>query len=411
MKPLFTTLVCLLLITACGDNKSKKTTFSTDDYLHVIDLNKTAPEIKFSEVFASITPIVLETTKNSLIGYIDKIIATPEYIIVHDYSIANALFLFKKDGTFLHKFGRMGNGPGEYTNIADFCYDKATGTIYMLCFNDRINLYDIHTGSFLKSIKLQNNNGSGRKIYYQDGELYVVLGHFTNEGGYLLNRINQTTGKVEEAWFDFETHSKNVDYNFLDPFLFGDDKSFKFCNALMDGIILFEKGKITPFLTFPPEYIFTKDDFKALEPNAHIGHYLTKFHKLRGVSIYYERKDFIFLICMMPMPTKLIYDKGTKDFKYVGEYGQLGDDLMYKKYIRSRSDPTNKNEIKQTFSSFIASDDNGLYAVHSESQSPKNMRMLLEGDYISDYFKSAATKLANLEEDVNPFLFYYEFKD
>jgi len=167
MKHVFIALTCLLLITACGENKSKKTTFSTDDYLHVIDSNKTAPEVKFSEVFASITPIVLETTKNSLIGYIDKVIATPEYIIVHDFSIANAIFLFKKDGAFLHKFGRVGNGPGEYIDILDFCYDKATDTIYMLCSNNRVNLYDIHTGSFLKSITLEND--FNRKIYYHDG--------------------------------------------------------------------------------------------------------------------------------------------------------------------------------------------------------------------------------------------------
>jgi len=82
---------------------------------------------------------------------------------------------------------------------------------------------------------------------------------------------------------------------------------------------------------------------------------------------------------------------------------------MYKKFIRGRINPANKNEVRQPSFLFKASDDNGLYAVHSESQSPKNMRMLLEGDFISDYFKSAATKLANL--DANPFLFYYEFKD
>ena len=404
-------LICLVLITACGENKSKKTTFSTDDYLHVIDLNKTAPEVNFSEVFASITPIVLETTKNSLIGRIDKVIATPEYIIVLDNSIAKALFLFKKDGAFVHKFGRMGNGPGEYTNIYDFCYDKATGTIYMLCLNNRINLYDIHTGSFLKSVTLENNNGSNWKIYYNDGELYTVMGsfaHFANENGYLLNRINQTTGKVEEAWFDFETHSKNVDYNFTNPFLFGDDKSFKFKTALMDGIFSIEKGKITPFLTFPPEYIFTKDDFKALEPNTNIYHYLLPFRKVSGVSVYYERKDFIFMVFTMQMTKKLIYNKKTKEFKYVSEFE---DDLMHKKRSRGRINPANKEEAITNLSSFIASDDNGLYAVHGDSQSPKNMRMLLEGDYISDYFKSAATKLANLEEDVNPFLFYYEFKD
>jgi len=96
MKHLFTTLVCLMLITAC----EKKASFSPDEYLHVIDLNKTAP---LSEVFERVIPIVLETTKESLIGEINKVIATSEFLIVLDKSIANALFIFKKDGTFVHK--------------------------------------------------------------------------------------------------------------------------------------------------------------------------------------------------------------------------------------------------------------------------------------------------------------------
>jgi len=140
------------------------------------------------------------------------------------------------------------------------------------------------------------------------------MGHFTNEDErYLLNRINQTTGKVEEAWFDFETHSKNVNYNVISsPFLSG-DKSFKFKTPLMDGIMLIEKGKITPFLTFPPEYVYTKDDFKELEPNTHIPLYLMNIRKVSNVSIYCERKDFIFMVFLMQTPKKLIYNKETRE--------------------------------------------------------------------------------------------------
>jgi len=249
MKHLFTTLICLMLIVSCERNK---TSFSIDDYLHVIDLNKTEPvELKLSELFANVTPIVLETTQQSLIGKIDKVVVTSEYIIVLDLSIADALFLFTKDGTFLHKFGRVGNGPGEYVSVWDFCYDT-TGTVYMLdAQSSRINLYDIHTGSFLKSIKLNVENGFSRYIYYQAGELYADLSYFENENGrYLLNRINKSTGSIEESWFDLETYSKNVDYIRRNPFFFGDGNSFKFHTFFMDGMMSVEKNKIIPFLAF-----------------------------------------------------------------------------------------------------------------------------------------------------------------
>jgi len=399
MKHFLTTLICLMLITACGENKSKKTSFSTDDYLHVIDLNKTGAEIQFSEVFASITPIILETTKNSLIGDVDKVFATDEYIIVLDAFIANALFLFKKDGTFLHKFGSRGNGPGEYSRIADFCYDNTTGTIYMLDFStNRINIYDIHTGSFLKSLKLQNNNGFSQYICFQSEELYTNLRNFTNATKqYLLNRRSQTTGNIEESWLDLETYSKNIDYTERNPFLFSNGNSFKFNKPFMDGIMLVEKGKITPFLTFTPEYTIDLNDLKGVSKDSE---YMEVFSMLRGlnkvfnITPYFEHKDLIYMNFWLGTAEKaLIYNQKTKDFKYMSTF----DDLIYKE----------KNSHFRQYPWFIAHYDNGLFAV----QDVQFIKELLEKDLISENFKSSALDLVNnLEEDANPFLFYYEFK-
>ena len=105
MKHIFTILISLMFITLCEGQKAP----SVADYLHVIDLDKAKPEIvNMSEVFANITPIALETTKESLLGMINKVVVTPEHFIVLDGAIAKALFLFKKDGTFVRKFGRVG---------------------------------------------------------------------------------------------------------------------------------------------------------------------------------------------------------------------------------------------------------------------------------------------------------------
>jgi len=402
-----------MLLTACTSNKSKKTTVSTD-YLHVIDLSKTAPTVPLSEVFASIQPVILETTNESLIGMISEVVVTPEYLIVHDRIQANALFLFKKDGTFLHKFGRIGGGPGEYFHISNFCYDNTTSTLYVFDGSaKRVNLYNIHTGSFLKSITLQNDKGYSSYIYYQNGELYSDLQHFTSENEqYLLNKRNQTTGEIEESSLDLKTYSKNIDYIKRNPFLFGDGKSFKFNTTLMDGIVSVEKGKITPFLTFNPESLLSMDDLKGLSPHDpnrdnfsfYIGDpissqaaKLTKSnqHKLFGINHYFEYKDLIYMNFWLGgiMPKTLLYDKKTKDSKYLVMHE---DDLMY------------KNNSVQHLAAFIAHDDNGLYAIHQDS---RRLKALLEKDLISENFKSVAIKLANLEDDANPFLLYYEFKE
>jgi len=403
-----------MLVTACERNTKNKTPFSTDDYLHVIDLNKTAPEIPLSEVFASVTPIVLETTRESLIGRINKIIATPEYLIVLDKSIANALFLFKRDGTFVHKFGRIGGGPGEYSKISNFCYDKATGTIYMLDFQtNRVNLYDIYTASFLKSIQLQNNyKGYSRFIYYHGGELYTDLESFPGPVEHLLYRRNQTTGEIEETWFDIETYSKNIDYAGWNLFLFGDENSFKFHTYFMDGIMQVEKDKITPFLAFTPEYTIDKGDLKDLDLKSdgdtpvdiEIYSHMLKHNKVHEIGPYFEYKDLIFMgFCFGAYPKALIYNKKTKDSKYV--HYMFENDLLYKEVNKDKN-----SEFSQYLSTFIAQDDNGLYAIQ-DGQTVDNLKKLLKHDRITENFKNAAIELANLEEDANPFLLYYEFKD
>jgi len=416
MKHILTTLICLILITACERNTKNNTPFSTDDYLHIIDLNKTAPEIPLSEVFASVTSIALETTKNSLIGRINKVVATPEYLIVLDNSIANALFLFKKDGTFLHKFGRVGNGPGEYAEIADFCYDNTTGAIYMLDFQtDRVNLYDIHTGSFLKSIQLQNDNkGYYRHIYYHGGELYTDLRSFPGSTAeYLLYKRNKTTGEIEETWFDIKTYSKNIDYTGWSPFLFCDENTFKFKTFFMDGIMSFEKGKITPFLAFTPEYTINMGDVKGLNlkndgltsVDTEVQNYVrSTLNKVFDIDPYFEYKDLIYMEFNLGTKFKaLIYNKKTKESKYV--YRRSENDLLYKEVNKDKN-----SEFNQWSSTFIAQDDNGLYAVQ-RSQTVDNLKKLLKHDRITENFKSTAIELSNLEEDANPFLLYYEFKD
>jgi len=386
-----------MLIAACGENKSKKTSFSTDDYLHVVDL-KNVSEIPLSAVFASVSPIVLETTKNSLIGDISKVIATPEYLIVFDKGIAKALFLFKKDGTFVHKFGRIGGGPGEYTNIYDFCYDKATCTIYMLCDNGRVNLYDIHTGSFLKSIQLQNHNSFSADIYYHGGELYTTSRNFANKNErYLLSKRNQKTGEIEKSWFDFETYSKNIENIGLNPFLFGDDKSFKFNTSLMDGIMQVENGKITPFLTFNPEFLINTDDLKVFDSkagNINVHMQGLSLRKLFGVFEYCEHKDLI-LMRFFSGPQIILYNQKTKESKSMPA---LKDALMFKDDILS-------------FPGFTAQDDNGVYLYKGSNLTASKIKEYLENDLITENFKSSAIELSNLEEDTNPFLFYYEFKD
>ena len=269
----------------------------------------------------------------------------------------------------------------------------------------KINLYDISTGEFLKSIKLDYDKGTIRFIHYQNGELYARLGDFSytnantlriNSTEYLLNKINQTTGKIEETWFGLETHSKNADrIGYNSSFLFGSGSSFKFNAAFMDGIMLFEKGKITPFLAFTPKYTLNSNDLKRIDfKDARLDVYreLAKANKVFDITTYVEYKDIIFMMFNVGIAFQsAIYNKKTKDLKVVGVFM---DDILY---------------TEATFSSprFIAQDDKGIYA-SVEDMDMDRVKENLEKGVVGDKFKSF---LKNLKVDDNPFLLYYEFKD
>lgn len=69
--------------------------------------------------------IVLETTPESTIGTIDKLIVRENKIYILDKEITKSLFVFSIEGKFLYKINRAGRGPGEYIFPDDFSIDHS----------------------------------------------------------------------------------------------------------------------------------------------------------------------------------------------------------------------------------------------------------------------------------------------
>lgn len=87
------------------------------------DFVKTQFDVK--SLCESFIAIPLETCKESIIGSIDKVVLCDSLIFVGDFSIQRAIFVFNRNGAFLRKISRSGNGPGEYRlTIRNFWVDK-----------------------------------------------------------------------------------------------------------------------------------------------------------------------------------------------------------------------------------------------------------------------------------------------
>jgi hypothetical protein len=75
-------------------------------------------------------------------------------IYVHDY-LAPEIRKYTADGKYVAKFGRFGEGPGEFRNLYNFCINKADELVAVDVHPQRITVFDTRTAKN-KNILLNN---------------------------------------------------------------------------------------------------------------------------------------------------------------------------------------------------------------------------------------------------------------
>lgn len=400
MKHLIAIFFVILLMTCTNNTKQE---LSENQNVHVIDIENIdhSNNLKLSELFKDVTPIILETTQESLIGHINKIVITSDHIIILDNMISNAIFIFDKNGLFLRKLGRLGTGPGEYTSISDFCCDMLHN-VYVLDFqSQKINQYELKTGEFKKTIPLDRENGMSWFVEVFDNELYTNLGFFNKEEAReILIHRNKKTGKIIDSWFDVDRYSLNIDFisnNNKSPFLCKNDSSFKFKSFFMDSIMAFENNRIIPFLTFTPKFKLDNVDVSNIDfDNSDFFSSLSRKNKIFDVFTYIEHEDLIIIQFFLGLDARtIIYNQKEQETISVNFFI---DDLIY-----------NEIENRQSYPNFLTFDQNGVYAWLNYDNINELKNNLEKGVASSEFDKRKM--ISSLDDDSNPILLYYEFKD
>ncbi|MDR2425119.1 MAG: 6-bladed beta-propeller [Prevotellaceae bacterium] len=120
------TVLFIAVALICGCDSSKKSNIDGATQMY-IDPQK-AESIKVGDYFKYASFIPLETTDDNLIAYIGKVQFYNSQIYVMDGK-QKSIFIFDKDGKYLRKIFRHGQGPEEYVYLDDFTIDPATGNI------------------------------------------------------------------------------------------------------------------------------------------------------------------------------------------------------------------------------------------------------------------------------------------
>jgi hypothetical protein len=77
-----------------------------------------------TKIFYDVSYTILETNKASIIGSIDKVIVDGEYIFILDRTLSSTLFMFSKNGKYITKITKIGEGPNEIIHPYDFDVDR-----------------------------------------------------------------------------------------------------------------------------------------------------------------------------------------------------------------------------------------------------------------------------------------------
>ncbi|MCX6227062.1 MAG: 6-bladed beta-propeller, partial [Bacteroidia bacterium] len=128
-KAVITAFLFIAFTFTGGSAQTKK-----EDLIRIkIDAGQFKSSGNVSDYLEVVKLIPLETTKECLIGEIDKVVQFRNNIYVVDSRTYNLLW-FDSSGKFLGQIGQRGKGPGEYIEMHDFLVDTINELIYLLDF-------------------------------------------------------------------------------------------------------------------------------------------------------------------------------------------------------------------------------------------------------------------------------------
>ncbi|WP_302799903.1 6-bladed beta-propeller [Parabacteroides goldsteinii] len=147
-------LVSMSILGAC--RKEEKNLVSEDGFIHIpfakgIEEEKT---VKLSDIADKVEYIWLELTDSSLLNNTinSHTVISDKYVFVHT---SNAIFQFGRDGHFIRRVGRYGQGPEEYLAVSflDILLDKNELYAFIPDYW-KLYVYDMETGMLLRQIAM-----------------------------------------------------------------------------------------------------------------------------------------------------------------------------------------------------------------------------------------------------------------
>jgi len=161
MKKLsFIAIILFIFIISCKDTASKFYLDENNTIVAEVNIHQRKENVIYaSEFIDSVDRIKLETTDESLISKIAKVIIEDGLIFIQDIKTRSVL-IFDITGKYKNKILKVGQGPGEYSEISTLMVDNKNKHLIIYDVHNRKMIYYTFDGSFVKEI----TNFSGGRV-------------------------------------------------------------------------------------------------------------------------------------------------------------------------------------------------------------------------------------------------------
>lgn len=157
-----------------------------------INLNK-QEEVSILDLFHSVEIIPLETSDQSLISIISKVLYHKDRYYVLD-SKMQTIFCFNASGKFLFKISAQGQGPNEYSFIGDITIDPYNGTLLALVPFGELLAYNLD-GTFISKKQLPKEINAYNEVYPLNKEELIFISLSESQILYYSRKDNSISKK------------------------------------------------------------------------------------------------------------------------------------------------------------------------------------------------------------------------
>lgn len=305
MKKQIYHLGLFLLLAGCAEPVSEIPTINVE-----IKSSPVLEEISVESLGGTVEMIPLETSDSCLLSKVEQLVDQDFLWIVADKQI----YKFGKDGKFIRKIGKVGQGPEEYVAPQQIWVDEKGKRLFVLDYFGRKTLILDYEGNVLKSFGLPQDY-SLNKIAFVDKELlYTSMNNSVKPDLFVCNLETQQidTLSYRERIMGTEGFLGNT---YIYPLK---DKTYLY-HYFNDTVYTYSNKKLTP------AYVFNLNGYKYQFEELEIVADYTPKKPIDGpriqLSNFVELENFLFVPYTVAVPRRkldeadarlLIYDKRNK---------------------------------------------------------------------------------------------------